>query len=133
MVGILLFELLCGHAPFEGDSADEIYERIKAGIDHVHFQPGFPKYAAILVRQLCQRIPEIRLLAPQVRDHRWFKCSAFDWNMLKAQKMPAPYLPMVTSARDVSNFRGNDSGEDPPVRHFVDDGTGWDKEFDCND
>ena len=29
----------------------------------------------------------------------------------------------------VANFRMNE-GDDPPVLHFVDDGSGWDKSFD---
>jgi serine/threonine protein kinase len=37
MLGVLLFELLAGKAPFEAESTQQVYELVKRGIEHVRF------------------------------------------------------------------------------------------------
>jgi serine/threonine protein kinase len=36
-LGILVHELLCGHAPFEAHDQLETYQKILEGVDHVNF------------------------------------------------------------------------------------------------
>jgi cGMP-dependent protein kinase len=127
MLGVLLFELLVGHAPFEAPSADETYERVKLGIERVSFSSKFPSHAKALVRALCQDKPAKRPRAEEVMRAPWL--AGFDWQSLRALRLPPPYVPKVRGAHDVSNFRKSE-GEDPPVLHYVDDGSGWDLGFD---
>merc|ERR1712151_1218887 len=102
-LGVLLFELLIGHAPFEAASAEKIYERIKLGIERVTFASHFPKNAERLVRQLCQFKPEKRPRSSDLVRAAWFQ--AFDWNALRGLGLVPPYVPEVSGARDTKNFR----------------------------
>jgi len=126
MLGVLLFELLAGRAPFEADSTHQVYELVKRGIEDVRFPHECRRSAADLVRALCRHQPDQRLRTPILRDHAFFR--GFDWNSLRALRMPPPHLPQVRGPRDLANFRSCD-GEDPPVTPYQDTGSGWDAGF----
>lgn len=126
MLGVLLYELLAGRAPFEAESTQLVYELVKRGIEAVRFPPECRRLAADLVRRLCCQNPEARIRTPLLRDHPWFR--GFDWATLRALRMPTPYVPQVRHPRDLTNFRSCD-GEDPPVTPYQDTGSGWDAGF----
>lgn len=125
MLGVLLFELLAGHAPFEAPSTSETYENVKRGIAYVTF-PKSARPGEALVRKLCHDSPGQRLRAPQARSDDWF--NGFDWSQLRSQRMVPPHIPDVKGPRDIHNFRPCE-GEDPPGEHYEDTGTGWDADF----
>lgn len=126
MLGILLFELLAGRAPFEAQSTEKTYELIKKGIDSVVFPPECQNHSQRLVRALCRHPPEARAQASQLREAAFF--SGFDWHSLRALRLPPPYVPRVKGSGDLGNFR-HCTGEDPPRIPYHDDGTGWDYGF----
>lgn len=126
MLGVLVFELLVGRAPFEAESTPQIYELVKQGIDHVRFPRECPPRAQELVRSLCRHNPDTRNRTPVLRNHSFFK--DFDWGALRALRMRPPYEPRVRHPRDMSNFRTCD-GEDPPAEAYSNNGTGWDIGF----
>lgn len=103
MLGVLLFELLVGRAPFEAENTPKVYENIKRGIDYVQFPTACRPQAQTLVRALCQMTPEARVRTPRLREDGWFK--GFDWAALRAQRLQPPYVPRVEGPRDLSNFR----------------------------
>jgi len=126
MLGVLLFELLAGRAPFEADSTQQVYELVKRGIEAVRFPHECRRLAADLVRALCRQQAEVRLRTPPLRDHAFFR--GFDWNALRGLRLTPPHIPQVRGPRDLANFRTCD-GEDPPVTPYQDTGSGWDAGF----
>eukprot|EP00927_Polykrikos_kofoidii_P040669 TRINITY_DN34718_c0_g2_i1.p1 TRINITY_DN34718_c0_g2~~TRINITY_DN34718_c0_g2_i1.p1 ORF type:complete len:620 (+),score=71.63 TRINITY_DN34718_c0_g2_i1:60-1919(+) len=126
MLGVLLFELLAGKAPFEAPKTDLIYEQVKRGIDQVVFPPECRGPSADLVKSLCRLDPNSRLRTPSLRDHAWFR--VLDWQALRTLRLSPPFQPRVKGPRDLSNFRPCDQ-EDPPAVHYVDNGSGWDHGF----
>lgn len=126
MLGVLLFELLAGRAPFEADTTQQVYELVKRGIDAVRFPHECRRLATDLVRALCNHTPEARLRTPPLREHPFFR--GFEWPALRALRLTPPHIPHVRGPRDLANFRACD-GEDPPVTPYQDTGSGWDAGF----
>jgi cGMP-dependent protein kinase len=80
ILGICLYEFLCGMVPFGEDAEDpyEIYENaIKSPIKYPNYVDD--KRAKKLIEQLLNKIPEIRLGASyaQLKSHLFF--SDLDW------------------------------------------------------
>lgn len=72
--GVLLFEMLTGEVPFRGKNDRAVLERIKKGtvkFDHPVWKNISPD-AELLVRQLLQVDPHIRISALASLQHRWF-------------------------------------------------------------
>lgn len=128
MLGVLLYELLSGRAPFEASTSEKTYELVKKGIEQAHFPKECRGPPAELVRNLCRQQPESRMRAPALRDHPWFRVQGFSWTQLQNQRLPPPHRPTCKGQRDLSNFRQCES-EDPPAVHYVEDGNNWDADF----
>lgn len=76
-LGILVHELLSGHAPFEANDQMETYQAIVRGTDKVNFSAYKDRdpEAAELVRALLKERPEERLPMKGLRNlrlHRWY-------------------------------------------------------------
>uniref|UniRef100_H3CBN3 protein kinase C n=1 Tax=Tetraodon nigroviridis TaxID=99883 RepID=H3CBN3_TETNG len=104
-LGVLLYEMLVGESPFPGDDEEEVFDSI------VNEEVRCPRFlspaAASLIRQLLQKNPEVRLGggeedALQVKGHSFFQGT--DWDALLAKRVQPPFLPVIGSPRDVSNF-----------------------------
>jgi len=137
-LGILLFELMAAHTPFEASKKDkqdsdimQIFTNIKKGIQKVTFPSNFNSNLIDLVSRLCSKEPSLR---PPMRkgglknlkQHAWYE--GFAWDTLTNQTMEPPYKPKVKSTTDVTHFRV--SKEDlPPQIPYKDDKSGWDKGF----
>jgi serine/threonine protein kinase len=68
-LGILLYELLHGHAPFRGGNYSIIYERIMKG--KIRFKKSLPEDARDLIRKILQREANERLPLIKVFAHPW--------------------------------------------------------------
>mmetsp|Transcript_38647 Transcript_38647/g.90823 ORF Transcript_38647/g.90823 Transcript_38647/m.90823 type:complete len:809 (+) Transcript_38647:75-2501(+) len=137
-LGILLFELMAGHTPFEASKKDkqdsdimQIFTNIKKGISKVNFPTHFNSKLTDLVVHLCAKEPSQR--APMrkgglknLKSHGWYE--GFDWDSMINLTMPPPYKPKVKNQTDATHFRV--SKEDlPPQIPYKDDKSGWDKGF----
>lgn len=130
-LGILVFELTCGHPPFESAYPMQIYAKVTKGISKVPFPSTCNGPCKSLIEGLLQQEPSQRLpMRPggikNLMNHKWF--SDMDWEAMKELKLPTPYKPVVKNKRDLANFSARK--EDAPRQlEYIDPGTGWDKHF----
>jgi cGMP-dependent protein kinase len=130
-LGILLFELMTGHPPFESSAPMQIYSKVAKGIGKVNFPPAVKGPCEDLVKALCAKEPSDRLPMKKggienICKHNWYK--GFDWQGMKTNKIAPPYVPKVKSAKDMANFSARKEDLPPQIK-YKDDGTGWDKDF----
>jgi len=130
-LGILIFELLSGHPPFEAAYPIRIYSKIMKGIDKVPFPSKCQGSAGELINDLLKREPSERLpMRPggvnNVKQHQWY--SDFDWGKFESQSMVPPYMPVVKDKKDLSNFSVDKESMPKPIE-YKNDGSGWDKDF----
>jgi cGMP-dependent protein kinase len=131
-LGIMVYELMSGHPPFESSDPQRTYAKVMQGIDRARWnQPCFKPEIEALVKSLCKRDPSERLpMRPggvqNLITQAWYK--DFDWAGLVAFTAKPPYVPKVKDPSDMSNFHAHE--EDlPPHIPYTDPGTGWDKDF----
>ena len=73
-VGVLLYTLVCGYQPFQGNSVDEITEKIRRAdyhFRHAEFGSVSPK-CKDLIRKLLVTNPQHRLSCNEALSHPWF-------------------------------------------------------------
>jgi len=130
-LGVLIFELMSGHPPFESAYPMQIYAKVTKGIAKVTFPGQCNPNVKNLIEQLLRNEPSERLpMRPggtnNIKQHKWFE--EFDWEKMKSVSLPPPYSPIVKSKKDLANFSARK--EDAPRQlEYVDPGTGWDKNF----
>lgn len=101
-VGVILYEMLIGRAPFMASSASEIQKNVinwKNTLripDEIKISPE----AKDLIFKLCTDA-EIRLGAEGIKAHSFFKGFDFGPNLRKSE---APYKPTIKHPMDTSNF-----------------------------
>ncbi|KAI8870851.1 Pkinase-domain-containing protein, partial [Ramicandelaber brevisporus] len=68
-LGVILFFMVCGRTPFEGENLKEIYEKISRG----HFT--LPQYVTSdctdLLKKMLTVAPKLRIKMQDIRSHRW--------------------------------------------------------------
>mmetsp|Transcript_9972 Transcript_9972/g.22677 ORF Transcript_9972/g.22677 Transcript_9972/m.22677 type:complete len:778 (-) Transcript_9972:170-2503(-) len=130
-LGILLFELMTGHPPFESVTPMQTYSKVKRGIHKVTFPKSTKGPCEELVKTLCDKDPSQRLPmkkggSKNIKTHPWYK--GFDWESMENQSLTPPYRPVVKSNTDSSNFNAK-KADLPPQVPYKDDGSEWDKDF----
>jgi len=130
-LGILTFELLTGHPPFESQSPMQIYQKVNKGIDKVNFPKQCRGTAEELIKDLCKPDPSQRIAmkkgeAANIKAHSWYK--GFDWDQMMERTMVVPYKPTVKNAKDAANFSARDEDKPPQIAYKADK-SGWDKDF----
>ncbi|CAL8078445.1 unnamed protein product [Calicophoron daubneyi] len=87
-VGILCYEMLCGHPPFEHEDSDETYVCIK------NVKYTFPSVitppARDLISKILQRRPEDRLSLENIRTHPWIARLASKTPTQTVRNRPTP-------------------------------------------
>jgi len=136
-LGILTFELLAGHPPFESATPMQIYQKVTRGIGKVKFPAKCKGHAESLIKGLCQEKPSDRLPMKRgekggetkaIKEHLWFTNADFNWEDMKSHKMKPPYVPVVKSKKDMANFCARKEDR-PPQITYTDDKSGWDAGF----
>jgi len=130
-LGILTYELMSGHPPFESPQPMQIYAKVMKGIGKIAFSSKVTGNCAEVVKALLKRNPSERLPMKAsgvkgLQDHEWYK--EFDWQQMLELKFPVPYKPVVKSKKDLANFHARKE-DMPKVLEYKDDGSGWDKDF----
>jgi len=130
-LGILIFEMMSGHPPFESAYPMQIYSKVIKGINKVSMPQKCQGSVAELIKALLKNDPSERLPCltggiKNVKNHSWF--DSFDWEAMENTTLEPPYKPVVKSKKDLANFSARK--EDMPTQlHYTDDGSGWDKGF----
>lgn len=106
-LGVLTYELLTGASPFTVDGESNTQSEISRRV--LKAKPPMPKSFSPLVRDfilaLLTKDASRRLGANganEVKSHRFFK--GINWDDLAAKRIPAPFVPKIRHALDVSNF-----------------------------
>jgi len=130
-LGVMTYELMVGHAPFHAQNQKMIWDNIQKGISQVRFDPNSAPELKSFVKAMCQphpadRLPMMKGGVERVKAHDFYK--GFDWHALKNGTMTPPYVPIVKSRKDLTNFKVTEEDK-PPFIEYEDDGTGWDEDF----
>lgn len=130
-LGILCFELLSGHPPFESATPMQIYSKVTKGINKVTFPKKCKGKVESLIKGLCHQNPSERLPMKKggtvnIKTHPFYE--DFNWEDMEGLSMTPPYQPQVKSKKDIANFSARKE-DMPPQVPYKDPGTGWDREF----
>eukprot|EP00056_Hartaetosiga_gracilis_P004814 m.78310 g.78310 ORF g.78310 m.78310 type:complete len:734 (-) comp11950_c0_seq1:216-2417(-) len=104
-LGVLVYEMLVGDSPFEGDDEDELFDQI---LTHkVDFPARLNAESKSFLNGLLVRDPRKRLGCSRsgqedVKAHPFFK--GIDWDKLEKRQITPPYIPTVKDPRDASCF-----------------------------
>ncbi|KAG8178722.1 hypothetical protein JTE90_023268 [Oedothorax gibbosus] len=113
-LGVLIYEMLVGESPFPGDDEEEVFDSIVN--DEVRYPTFLSLESIAIMRRLLRKNPERRLGASE-RDAEDVKKQAFfrniHWDDLLKRKTKPPFIPIVKSAEDVSNFDEEFTSERP--------------------
>ena len=78
-IGVIMYILLTGRPPFDGNDDDEILENVKKGVYDTYSYP-YPllsSHSKDLINKLLQYDPKKRISADQAIEHTWFKTAEF--------------------------------------------------------
>lgn len=97
--------MLLQQSPFRGEDEDEIYDAILA--DEPLYPIHMPRDSVSILQKLLTREPELRLGsgptdAQEIMSHAFFR--NINWDDVYHKRIPAPFIPQITSATDTSNF-----------------------------
>ncbi|RKP39349.1 kinase-like domain-containing protein, partial [Dimargaris cristalligena] len=70
-MGVILFFMLCGRTPFEGENLREIYQKISQGHYTIPPNTSISNSAADLIRRMLNTAKESRIKMHDIRHHPW--------------------------------------------------------------
>ncbi|MCP9262874.1 cAMP-dependent protein kinase catalytic subunit [Dirofilaria immitis] len=116
-LGILIYEMLVGLPPFQGDTVMDIYAEIMT--DRIHFPKSMDFFTKDFIKMLLQLDPAKRLGnlkggAKDIKIHKWF--NDIIWDDVINMKITSPIIPRLRSTGDTSNFDDYDEESDEEQR-----------------
>ena len=114
--GVLIFEMIAGRAPFDGDDEEELFISIT---DHpVSYPKHMSKEAVSICKMFMVKNPQKRLGSgpdgeKNIRDHIFFR--RIDWKRIESREVQPPFKPKINGNQDTSNFDKEFTGENPRI------------------
>ena len=121
-LGVLIYEMVTGWPPFYADEPMKTYEKIVA------CSISFPVYitrqmsdivSKLLATQPGRRLGNLKGGINDIMKHKWF--GSFDWAGLEDFSVAVPYVPVIKSATDTSNFDNYDDEKLPDECNWTPD------------
>eukprot|EP00949_MAST-11_sp_MAST-11-sp1_P002684 g2684.t1 len=99
-LGILIFEMSIGYAPFEGESSMDMYKKILSG--KISWPRTFSKTIKSLISKLVHKDHTKRITAIRIQKHKYF--AGVDWVSVFRRETVPEFVPQVNDAWDTSLF-----------------------------
>ncbi|XP_039993090.1 protein kinase C eta type isoform X3 [Xiphias gladius] len=122
-LGVLLYEMLSGHAPFEAENEDDLFESILN--EEIVYASWLSTEAVNILKAFLTKNPARRLgcVASEggesaVTSHAFF--ADIDWEKLNNREIEPPFRPRIKTPEDVNNFDPDFTQEEPtltPIDH----------------
>eukprot|EP00930_Biecheleria_cincta_P010203 TRINITY_DN11219_c0_g1_i1.p1 TRINITY_DN11219_c0_g1~~TRINITY_DN11219_c0_g1_i1.p1 ORF type:complete len:880 (+),score=134.03 TRINITY_DN11219_c0_g1_i1:34-2640(+) len=142
-LGILIFELMAGHAPFDAEQPMSTFSGVMRGINSITMPSVCDSAVESLIRDLLKSDSIDRLAmrpggVQNILDHAWF--ASFDWAAMRSLSLKPPYMPSFS--RDLSlndlptsallaHASARSTNLPRPVELFCDEDGSWEEEFTC--
>ncbi|XP_076037346.1 citron rho-interacting kinase sticky [Oratosquilla oratoria] len=110
-LGIVAYEMLYGETPFKGEKTISIYSRIFNHKENLKY-PEEEEVSTVAKDLISGLLVEAnhRLSYTSIIHHKYFLC--IDWNDIRNTR--PPFVPVVTSTDDTSNFEEFEHEQSPP-------------------
>ncbi|XP_070972817.1 protein kinase C eta type-like [Oncorhynchus clarkii lewisi] len=122
-LGVLLYEMLSGHAPFEAENEDDLFESILN--EEISYASWLSAEAVNILKAFLTKNPARRLgcVAAEggenaVTNHVFF--TGINWDKLNCREQEPPFKPRIKTAEDVNNFDPDFTQEEPTLTPIED-------------
>ena len=95
--------MVTGFPPFKSQNRLELFEAIL--YQPLQMPPQISPKLQQMLKGLLEKDPRVRLGAgssDEIRGHPWFE--KVNWNALSSRSIKAPFVPILNSETDISNF-----------------------------